>query len=64
MKMPFGKFKGIEICDIEISYLKWIEENIQNLDQNLRAEINHEIEKYEENRPGKGFIRPKFDKME
>lgn len=23
MKMPFGKFKGITICDLPVSYLEW-----------------------------------------
>ena len=60
MKMPFGKFKGEDICDLETSYLKWIEENIDRLDPNLRAEINHEIERREGNRrPGKGFEKSK-----
>jgi len=59
MKMPFGKFKGEDICDLETSYLKWIEENIDRLDPNLRAEINHEIERREGDRPGKGFVKPK-----
>ena len=59
MKMPFGKFKGEDICDLETSYLKWIEENIDRLDPNLRAEINHEIERREGDRPGKGFEKSK-----
>lgn len=23
LKMPFGKFKGITICDLPVSYLEW-----------------------------------------
>jgi uncharacterized protein len=23
MKMPFGKFKGILLCDLPVSYLEW-----------------------------------------
>ena len=29
MKMPFGKYKGEEVCDIPLDYLKWAEENLQ-----------------------------------
>ena len=25
LKMPFGKFKGILICDLPISYLEWFQ---------------------------------------
>jgi uncharacterized protein (DUF3820 family) len=23
MKMPFGKFKGVLLCDLPVSYLEW-----------------------------------------
>jgi len=23
MKMPFGKFKGVTLCDLPVSYLEW-----------------------------------------
>ena len=57
--MPFGKYKGIEICDIDIGYLKWLSLNINLYPLELKAEIEHEIEKQEGDRPGKGFVRPK-----
>ncbi len=57
MKMPFGKFKGLDICDIDLEYLKWVEENVEKLDPKLRKEINHEIERREGDRPGKGIVR-------
>lgn len=25
MKMPFGKFKGVLLCDLPISYLEWFQ---------------------------------------
>ena len=43
MKMPFGKYKGEEVCDIPLDYLKWAEENLQ-LWKDLREEINAYIQ--------------------
>ena len=42
MKMPFGKYKGEEVSDIPLDYLKWIEENIK-LHRDLRDEVNFYI---------------------
>ena len=25
MKMPFGKFKGVLLCDLPVSYLEWFQ---------------------------------------
>ncbi len=50
MKLTFGKYKDVEICDIaqdDLSYLKWVEENIKWLSPEIRKEINHEISKAE-----------------
>ena len=61
-KLSFGKFKGEDIEDVDLSYLKWLEE--QNwIDSKLRDEINHVINQHEGDRPGKGYVRPKFDKI-
>ena len=27
MKMPFGKYKGLVLCDLPISYLEWFNRN-------------------------------------
>ena len=55
MKMPFGKYRGQEVCDIEdISYLKWAEENCVN--PQLRKELQFEIERREGDRPGMGRV--------
>ena len=27
MKMPFGKYKGIILCDLPVSYLEWFQRN-------------------------------------
>ena len=59
MRMPFGKHKGEDLTDVPLDYLKWAEENLQ-IDILLRREINHEIERREGDRPGKGIVRPKI----
>ena len=33
MKMPWGKFKNIEIYKLPSSYLLWIAENVEETDQ-------------------------------
>ena len=59
-KLTFGKFKGEDICDVDLGYLKWLEQQ-EWLFEDLRIEINHEIERREGDRPGKGFERKKKD---
>jgi hypothetical protein len=41
--LQFGKFKGQEIQDVELSYLKWLEENATNMAPSVRNEILQEI---------------------
>jgi hypothetical protein len=43
VKMPFGKFRGIAVCDLPLSYLAWLSENV-DLRQPLKAAIFAEIE--------------------
>jgi uncharacterized protein (DUF3820 family) len=38
-RMPFGKYKGMRLEDVPISYLEWVLENCTNLSPSLRAEI-------------------------
>lgn len=58
MKMPFGKYKGEEVCDVPLHYIKWAEEQaFIDMYPGLRAELQHEIEKAEGDRPGKGFVK-------
>lgn len=61
-KLTFGKYKDEDICDIPINYLKWLEEQPW-IDKfiGMRQEINHEIERREGNRPGKGFVKSKLN---
>lgn len=56
MKMPFGKYKGEDVCDLPIDYIKWLEEQDWVRDE-LRKELQHEIEKHDGDRPGKGIQR-------
>jgi len=39
MKMPFGKFKNVNIEDIDANYLNWLIENSTNLDFYLKSYI-------------------------
>ena len=54
MKLKFGKYKGEDIMDVPIEYLKWFEENIEKLPDPDREEINHEIERREGDRSSLG----------
>jgi len=47
MKLVFGKYKGEDITDVPITYLKWLEENIEDMSQVFRDEINYEIQRRE-----------------
>ena len=60
MKLTFGKYKNVEICDIaqdDLSYLKWVEENVTWLNSDVRKEINHYIVLNEEERSSIGLIK-------
>jgi len=47
MKLVFGKYKGEDITDVPTTYLKWLEENIEDMSQVFRDEINYEIKRRE-----------------
>ena len=60
MKLTFGKYKDVEICDVaqdDLNYLKWVEENIKWLSPEIRKEINHYIELNESERSSIGLVR-------
>ena len=57
MKLPFGKHKNEDLCDIDINYLKWLEEQ-DWVDQTLRKALNHEIERRTDDRSSLGYIKP------
>lgn len=57
MKLPFGKFKGEDLCDVELSYLKWLEEQ-DWIDSGLRKALNHEIERRTGDRSSVGYVKP------
>jgi len=40
MRMPFGKFKGQEVADLEVGYLEWLKTNV-----NLYGALQDEVEK-------------------
>ncbi len=57
MKIPFGKHKGQDTADpdVQLSYLKWIEEQ-DWINDHLREAVQHEIERREGDRPGMGRV--------
>lgn len=55
MEMPFGKYKGMNILDVPLDYLQWIEQQSW-LKDDLRKEINFEIERRVGSRPGMGKV--------
>jgi len=57
MIMRFGKHKGEDICDLDIGYLKWVEENVEFLRDDEREEINIEIERRSGDRSSIGIER-------
>lgn len=56
MKLNFGKHKDEDITDIPTRYLKWLEEQ-DWIDESLRRELNHEIERREGDRSSLGIER-------
>ena len=53
MKLQYGKFKGRDIVDVPVDYLKWMEENV-HLSPQQREDINFEIKRRTGDRPGEG----------
>jgi len=62
MKLRFGKHKGEDIVDVDVDYLKWVEENIDWLSEQEREEINIEIERRTGDRSSIGVERRHFEK--
>lgn len=56
MRLPFGKYKGEDTGDVPLDYLKWLEEHIENRQDNscLLLSIQHEIKRRDGDRPGIG----------
>ena len=46
MKLLFGKFRGEDLCDVEIGYLRWLDEQ-EWLSAELREEVEFEIARRE-----------------
>ncbi len=44
MTMPFGKFKGVELCNVPDSYILWVRENCDFHDENLKDAVECEFE--------------------
>lgn len=53
MKLAYGKYKGWDVVDVPLHYLKWMEENVSLSDQQ-RKDINFEIARRSGDRPGEG----------
>jgi len=43
VKMPFGKWKDAELCDIPTEYLIWFESEVTHMGKYLRDAVNFEI---------------------
>jgi hypothetical protein len=43
MRMPWGKHRGVDLEDIEASYLWWVLEHANNLQPDLALEIRSEL---------------------
>lgn len=56
MTMPFGRYQGMDLLDIPLDYLVWIEENLKSLKPELREDINFEINRRLGDRPGAGKV--------
>ena len=53
MTMPFGKHRGKQLADIPIDYFEWCLTNIDNLREDLAAEMQNQIDL----KKGKGVAR-------
>lgn len=53
MRLTFDQYKGEDLADIPVGYLKGLEQ-ASWLNPELRAAINHEIARREGDRPGMG----------
>ena len=45
-KLPFGKYSGRyieEVCNLDMGYLHWMLENIEDMDEDLKYSIRHHI---------------------
>jgi uncharacterized protein (DUF3820 family) len=56
MRLPFGKFKGEHIEDVDLGYLKWLEEQ-EWLQPSTRVNLQHEIERREGDVTSLGKVR-------
>lgn len=44
-RMPFGKFKGCRLPDVETEYLAWVLNNCYRLDAHLREAVERELDR-------------------
>jgi len=64
MTMEFGKYKGEDLTDVPLQYIKWLEQ--QNITDDLRAELNTEIKRRESEVTSRGrnvVLIPKAEEM-
>jgi uncharacterized protein (DUF3820 family) len=45
MRMSFGKYKGRELCDIPLDYLRWVLRNCDRMNAFLRGAIQAEVQR-------------------
>lgn len=62
MKLAFGKHKGEDIVDIDLSYLQWLEQQ-DWLRADHRERVQFEIQRRSGDRPGAGRVVNPRDKQ-
>lgn len=59
--MPFGKHKGEDIATIDTGYLRWVDENCENISEGLRNAITGELAARESDESRQGRVVKRYD---
>ena len=44
MRMPFGKYAGLQVEELPTDYLLWLRHNIRNLREPLKSILDHTLD--------------------